>query len=68
MTSPKFAIFFGKVTKETGKIAHFSRAPCKMLQFFKFAPEAEENFAIFSLKYGYRAIQNGGHGADGVGS
>ena len=36
-----------------------------MLQFCKFAPEAQENFAIFSLKYGHKAIQNGGRAADG---
>ena len=39
-----------------------------MLQFCKFAPEAQENLAIFSLKYGHRAIQNGGRGADGGGA
>ena len=38
-----------------------------MLQFCKFAPEAQEKFAIFSLKYGHGATQNGGRGADGGG-
>ena len=48
--------FFGKVAKKREKIARFSRASCKMLQFCKFAPEAQENFAIFSLNYGHIAI------------
>ena len=38
-----------------------------MLQFCKFAPEAQEKFAICSLKYGHGATQNGGRGADGGG-
>ena len=36
-----------------------------MLQFCKIGPEAQENFAIFSIKYGHTAIQNGGSGAYG---
>ena len=38
-----------------------------MLQFYKFAPKAQENFAIFSLKYGH-SMQNGGRGTDGGGA
>ena len=64
ITSLKFTIFWKKLPK-SGKIAHFSRAPCNKLQFCKFAPEAQEKFAIFSLKHGHRAIQNGGRGTDG---
>ena len=66
ITSSKFTIF-GKSCQNGEKIAHFSRAPCKMLQFCRFAPEAQENFPIFSLKYGHRAIQKSGRGAEGGG-
>ena len=58
---------FWKSCKKQEKLVHFLRAPCKMLQFCKFAPEAQEKFAIFSLKYGHGATQNGGRGADGGG-
>ena len=61
-TNPKIHDIFEKVTKNRKK---FSRAPCKKLQFCKFGPEAQENFAIFGVKYAHRAIQNGGRGADG---
>ena len=64
-TSPKLTIFWKSCQKNGEKIAHFLRAPCKILQFCKFAPEVQENFAIISLKYGQRAIQNGGCGPDG---
>ena len=54
--------FFEKIPT-TGKIAYFLCASCKRLQLCKFL--LKENFAISSLKYGHRAIQNGGRGADG---
>ena len=63
ITSPKFTIFLKKWPKTGKNRAFFSRAPCKMLPFCKFAPEAQENFAIVSLKYDHKVIQNGDRGA-----
>ena len=66
ITSPKFTIFW-KSCQKRDKIARFSRAPCKTLQFCKFAPVAQENFAILILKYGHRAIQMAAAGPMGGG-
>ena len=67
ITSPKLTIFLENLPKNGKKSRIFRAPPCKMLQFWKFAPEAQENFAIFSLKYGQEAIQNGSRGPMGVG-
>ena len=50
--------FFWKIFQKRGKIGYFSRADCKMRQLCKFAQEAQENFVIFSLKYGHRGTQH----------
>ena len=48
ITSSKLTVFWEKLPKKRKKSLIFSRTPCKMLQICKFAPEAQENSAIFS--------------------
>ena len=58
--------FLEKLPK-TGNWSIFRVPSSKILHFCKFVPEAQENFATFSLKYGLRAIQNGSRRAAGGG-
>ena len=63
-TGPKFTIFLEKLTKTRQKSRIFRATLAKCYSFANLSWR-KKKFAIFSLKYGQKAMQIGGREADG---